>query len=370
MQGPLSIEELILNDAFINYCFRKSPEDIAYYEDYLRRFPLEKDNVEEAAKIVLGLKTMLQAEEKRLALERFQNDLEARRMTTSAGLPALRHRRIWKYAAASVILITLGMAGYFYMTDPGRRKEGIARQKEHVPGKAPNPVAHLFATGVAEHKRIWLPDSTEVMLNAETTLRLSDDFGKTNRIVELEGEALFSVTRAAKAPFIVRLRTLDVTVLGTVFNIKSYANEKKVETSLIRGKLEVTLHNKPGKALVLHPNQKVVLATDPVSLTQTKPGAGQTVSVLPLTINSNGNSIVETGWTQDRLEISDETLEELKPKLERWYGVDIQFSDETVRYYKYTATFEREDIEEVLKALALSLPFHYTINNNHIMISK
>ena len=60
MQTPLSVEELAIDDSFINYCYRRNQSDMLYWEKYLLIFPDQKNNVEDARNIVLGISDMFQ----------------------------------------------------------------------------------------------------------------------------------------------------------------------------------------------------------------------------------------------------------------------------------------------------------------------
>ena len=56
--------------------------------------------------------------------------------------------------------------------------------------------------------------------------------------------------------------------------------------------------------------------------------------------------------------------------MERWYRVSIRFDDEEVKQLRFTATFEKENLDQALQAMQLSYPFKYTKKHNLIMIEK
>jgi transmembrane sensor len=80
--------------------------------------------------------------------------------------------------------------------------------------------------------------------------------------------------------------------------------------------------------------------------------------------------IHETAWTQNRLVIDNQSFLSLQPMLERWFDINIVFKDEESKAYVFTATFEKETPEEVFSALQLSYPFHFSIINKTIYVSK
>ena len=85
-----------------------------------------------------------------------------------------------------------------------------------------------ISTAYGEQKRLVLPDSSEVWLNAGSTITYPKTFTKENRVVTLDGEAYFSVRKDDAKPFIVETSQLSVKVLGTKFNVKAYANDANI----------------------------------------------------------------------------------------------------------------------------------------------
>src|SRR5690606_9907042 len=112
--------------------------------------------------------------------------------------------------------------------------------------------------------QLALPDGTKVWLNAMSSLRYPVHFSGDVREVELTGEAYFEVSRFQRdnvqLPFIVKTGDQTVEVLGTHFNVKAYPGEKITKTTLLEGKVRVSIPEKTsGAALisnVLVPNQQ------------------------------------------------------------------------------------------------------------------
>lgn len=391
MQKLFSVEELIVDDSFINYCNNSDPADISRWTLYKRQHPQESKKIEEARAFVLGIKKVLHAEEKEKALGQFMKVIEEKGnpagrepevparhvpLRTDAYPPRMRY---WWYAAAAVVIIA-GIGIWAGVVDIGG--EGAALAKRSASGGGGDlttlvPNSRL-ETGAGEKRIVYLPDSTRVTMNAKSVLTVDSSFGNKLRLVKLEGEAFFDVMHNTASPFVVRLKGFDVKVLGTMFNVRSYAGDKTSETSLVKGKVEITLKDRPDKKILLKPNEKAVLSNSGIAgdaAGEQHDADRQRIApinsmIKPLTISTDGSSVIETGWIRDRLEINDETFEELKNKLERQYGVNIRFVDEEPKHYQFTATFEKEGIDEVLKALQLSYPFNYKKNQNNITIGK
>src|SRR4029078_631833 len=100
---------------------------------------------------------------------------------------------------------------------------------------------NTVSTKRGSKSKVQLPDGTQVWLNADSRIAYNEKFQGNLREVTLEGEAYFDVVRDEKRPFVIHTAAIDIKVLGTAFNVRSYANEKNTETSLIRGSIEVTL---------------------------------------------------------------------------------------------------------------------------------
>ena len=182
-----------------------------------------------------------------------------------------------------------------------------------------------FPRQKARKKTFFLPDNTKLYLGAGSSIRMEEGFGKNNRADYLSGEALFDVTHNKDLPFIVHCDKYDVKVLGTLFNVKAYPEDELSETSLIRGKVEISLKNN-SKKITLKPDQKAIIGNkaDNLVLENNKQEAGQAyekITVSPLSYSTIDSAAVETAWTRGRLEIVNESFEDIRNKLERWYNV-------------------------------------------------
>ena len=136
--------------------------------------------------------------------------------------------------------------------------------------------------------------------------------------------------------------------------------------------MQISLENDSHKT-ILRPNQKAVIdnSTDSLSVKGNKRiPYRKAIAILPLSYSPTDSVLIETAWSRNRLEIINESFSEMKDKLERWYDVKIDFKDADVTRYAFTAMFEKENIEEALKALQYSYHFNYSIHGKEIMISK
>jgi transmembrane sensor len=227
--------------------------------------------------------------------------------------------------------------------------------------------------------KIVLPDGSQVWLNAGSNLDYNNSvFNKDLREVTLNGEAYFDVTRNAEKPFIIHTRKMDIKVIGTAFNIRSYSDEKTAEASLIRGSIEVTLKDRKDQKIILKPNEKISIAMDEPQQPVSKPGktaAAKTnakpipqIIVKELKPNPTNNIIAEIAWTQNRLYFEDESLENIGPMMERWFGKKVEIVNPSLKNLRYYGNFENETMEEVLSYLKLSKPFNFKIEHDTVVI--
>lgn len=225
---------------------------------------------------------------------------------------------------------------------------------------------------------IVLPDGTKVWLNAGSKITYDKTFGETLRNVTLTGEAYFDVVHNAEKPFVIHTTAMDIKVLGTEFNVKSYPDENTTEASLIRGSIEVTLKDKRAEKIVLKPSEKLVVSNEAVEMPAPATTVKKTlkysdpiISLGHLNYFSLDSTILETSWVSNRLIFEDESFEQVATKMSRWYGVSFEFADASIQHLRFTGNFKNESVEEALKAMQITADFSYRISSDkHVIITK
>lgn len=248
---------------------------------------------------------------------------------------------------------------------------------------------NTITTLKGEKSKLTLSDGTLIWLNSETTLIYPVNVKRKKVELSLSGEAFFDVAKNKKRQFIVKTSTIDITVTGTRFNVKSYKNDKTIETTLERGQIIITGNvgeKKIKEPLILKPNEQACLIketrtieiskadqpnikyidTTPVHKNQI---SGEVSEKTPkLLVQENVAPELYTSWKDGKLMFRSEPFEDLSLKMERWYDVEIYFKNEELKAKKFTGVFEKETIEQALKALSLSMHFNFTIERNKITI--
>jgi ferric-dicitrate binding protein FerR (iron transport regulator) len=190
-----------------------------------------------------------------------------------------------------------------------------------------------------------LPDGTTGWLNSNSSIKYNGNF-VSDRHIELIGEAFFDVFKDKKRPFVVNTNEVNVTVLGTKFNIASYDNEKNVEVVLEEGKL-VFSDIKLKKFYTMNPNDLVIYNKSKKDFS--------TEVVQPQKYLS---------WTEGKLVFRNDPLDVIARRLARWYNIDIEVNVPLAEDLRLRATFIDESLDEVLSLLGRSLPINYKIEDH------
>lgn len=194
---------------------------------------------------------------------------------------------------------------------------------------------------------ITLPDGSEVWLNSGSQLTFDNNFKNGKRQTYLTGEAYFSVKKDPQNPFVVNTSDINVEVLGTEFNLKAYPEENTISATLVTGSLRV---NSKTQHTIIKPNQKLIFSKE-----NSKMGLLELTDLSP-----------EVEWKNGRFVFSNESLAEMKSRLEHWFDVEIEFADVQVQQRRFSGTIDRESILEALVYFGHSPFVSYRIDGNVI----
>jgi len=193
-----------------------------------------------------------------------------------------------------------------------------------------------------------LPDGTKVWLNAASSLRYPTTFSGADRRVELTGEAYFEVAKNAAKPFFVKTSTQTVEVLGTHFNINSYADEKEAKTTLLEGSVKVSCNT--GKSFVkIAPGQQAVNSLNEINIVR------------------NADVDEAIAWKNGKFLFRNTDLQTIMRQLSRWYDVDVEYQGQVPeRHYRgrISRNVPVSQVFEILKTSGLN----FTINGRKIIV--
>lgn len=268
--------------------------------------------------------------------------------------------------AASLLLIA-GCGAFFYLQFNGNYRHKAFAAKE---------TKNQVSTQRGSRTKIVLPDGTKVWLNASSKLIYANDFNDAPiREVSLSGEAFFEVVHDADHPFVIHTSGMDIRDIGTAFDVKAYPEDKTVEATLISGAIEIISHSDPERKILLKPNERIIIPVDnkPGEITRRQsPDSSNEATLYSITtVKKDQNGLLsQISWVQNKLVFDDESFEELAPKMEKWYNINIHFKDDAMKQTRFSGVIEKETIDQALKAMQLSYPFRYSISGNDIWISK
>lgn len=175
---------------------------------------------------------------------------------------------------------------------------------------------------------IILEDGTEVFLNADSKLRYPVSFGSEKRVVQLEGEAYFKVTKSSR-PFIVEADGVNVRVYGTEFNVKAY-RDRVFETVLVSGSVGVYAGQRD--TVMLKPNQRCLVMDSEVAVSEVDPDD-------------------YTAWREGKFRYINQTFGRVLSDLEAWYGVELR-ADDAIKGMLITLNLNKTDkFEDIVKFL-------------------
>ncbi len=266
----------------------------------------------------------------------------------------------------SGIAATVAIAFFFYYNNRSSIKTNL---KQYA-------ASNTVTTRKGSKSNIQLPDGSIVWLNADSKLTYDENFRGDLREVHLQGEGYFEVVKDENRPFIIHTKTIDIRVLGTIFNVKAYDTEGSTETSLIKGSVEITLHKSPEKKIVLKPNEKLRVNNENfIYNTATNTDkmhdatADMNIVVGKIHFQKKDSMALDALWVKNKLVFDAESLQEVMRKIERWYNVKVDFEvDDAMRSTQYSAIFENENLLQVMEALKITGSFSYSINKDVVTI--
>jgi len=219
---------------------------------------------------------------------------------------------IWRGAAAAAVLAAV-LSGIWLFNNTGKSVTGAG----HTAMKA--------ATRKAEQKYMLLPDSTEVWVNAASTLEFPEKFDRKVREVYLKGEAYFDVKNADRVPFIVHTGDISTRVLGTSFNVKAYPGQPDVIVAVKRGKVQVV--KKEEVVATLQMGQRAQVVVD-----ESKP--------VPAVVKTMKEEEVAV-WTTGKLVYDALPLPLILEDIERTYNVSIRLENKVLEKEQVYTSFAR-----------------------------
>lgn len=197
---------------------------------------------------------------------------------------------------------------------------------------------------------VTLQDGTVVNLNSASELRYPVRFAGTERKVFLTGEAYFQVAKDKEHPFVVVTGEAEIEALGTSFNIYSYEEENRIETTLVEGAVRFAVAD---QTVILMPGEQGVVGTDG-NLEKKK------VDVFPY-----------IAWKEGKFVFRKRSLEEVMHIISRWYNVEAVFQNESLKKVSFSGNLKRyDDFEHIVSMLEMTGGIRFKVEGRKIFITE
>jgi transmembrane sensor len=220
----------------------------------------------------------------------------------------------------------------------------------------------VIKTGYGEIKNVLLPDSSVVILNANSSMRIPSSWTETGgRQVWLEGEAYFQVQKKAStaAKFVVHTREVDVEVLGTRFNVNT--RRQRAVVSLEEGKVRLSMNGivtsvmEKKAGLVMRPGQVAEVDED----LQTK-------------VNEDRDVASRSGWSRHEFHFDHTSLGEIAHLVQDTYGYEMEVEDSTMleKQISDAGGVRVSDVQDLVKVLIVASGYNMQIKDKKIFVTK
>lgn len=258
--------------------------------------------------------------------------------------PTIKMPRSWmsnfrNIAAIFILVISVSVASFYIYRD--------------VTSPADTAFCYETFSPIGSQTKIILPDSTVVWLNSGSSLKYNQSYGKKVREVALVGEGYFEVKKEKSKPFIVLTDSLNVKVLGTVFNVRAYNEDANVTVNLIEGSVNISSPKlKSAGSLTMKPNEKIVFNK-------------QTKKIESSETDASRSSL----WTTGKLCFVDASIEQISKDLERKYDVKIQIANQQIKKELFSGSLNLNlSLKEVLTYIDVDKKFKINQSGDTIFI--
>ena len=400
-----TIEELLLDDYFISSTLHPTQDSKEYWDYLLQNGYVQTDDFERATLFVHAVqspKEKMFRKEKELLWER----IEIENKKILANKIRRLHRVSLLAAACIAILLGVTITSYFYRekdktsinpmalleqktiepdgediclilsdsekmnfkeksADVRYNKKGEVKvnsqtlsKEEHVNSeekensqlKEEETTYNQLIVPKGKHSTLLLSDGTKLWVNAASHVVYPVVFDREKREIYVKGEVYLEVARNESVPFIVKTDRMEIEVLGTSFNVKSFdAIEENSDVVLVTG--SVNVRTESGKKIELKPNQRFSYAKDGKSTIE------------------NVDVYDYICWKDGLMRFKSENLSNILKRLSDYYGKDICWGKE-IEDLKCSGKLDlKEDMENVLDGLTKMLPVVYSKNGENYHFS-
>jgi ferric-dicitrate binding protein FerR (iron transport regulator) len=236
--------------------------------------------------------------------------------------------------AAAVFIIFLASAGVWYSGYKGLFQKEAFYTVTSVRGQS-------SCVNLADGSRLWL--------NGESSIVYSSRYGLDNRTLKLEGEGFFEVAKNKKLPFVVETDGVEVTALGTCFNVDAYNRDGSVLVTLETGKVRIS---EEGKTVALNAGSQALVKDGKIRV-------------------KDVDTELYTSWRNGKIVFKNEMLTTITSQLEKMYEVQFVYKTDTLRNFRYRGTISLDNsIFKALEMLRVSTGIGYEVKDNKVVLTS
>lgn len=387
-----------MDDDFINWVLFSDKQDDAFWNNFINIAPNQKKNIELAKSIILSFDTSTEKISVDVKNHIWQSIISK---VEHGSIVKMKFRRLWMVAASVLVVVALGLS-YLLITRKEKKeitgnlsqailkndiapggnkavltlangstivldsaKNGTLSQQGNTKvvkldnGKLiyekdenANDVAvqyNTITTPRGGQYQLVLADGSKVWLNAASSITFPTAFRGPKREVQITGEAYFEVAHNAKMPFHVKVNHVDVTVLGTHFNINAYNDEGVIKTTLLEGSVKVSDEN---KSVMIVPGEQALAAdnTDKINIKK----------------NIDLEEVV--AWKNGKFMFQDADIQTIMRQLERWYNITVSY-EQNISNEEFEGVISRNvNISQILSMLEKTGAVKFEIDGKNIIV--
>ena len=319
-------EDFLSDDSFLNWYFRSNDADIQYWENWLTENPGQKHLINGAVELL----DKIRINEKEISQQKL-DAAEARlfnrikELELSAPAKVITINRRWWLAAAAVAVIAISLFLF----------KGLLINSPS------------FNTQYGEIMQQHLPDGSDVVLNANSNIRLSKNWNKgENREVWIKGEAFFHVQKTVeKTKFIVHTDKFDIVVTGTQFNVVN----KQGKANVLLKEGSITILTRDGKEIDMKAGEYYEYVQEDVVKKEVK-----TENIL--------------AWKDNKIDFDNATLNDALLLIKEHYGVNVKLEDESLGNKTLNGIMANNNLDVLLTAIQEALQVQVIHNGDEIII--
>ncbi|RYC71753.1 FecR family protein [Spirosoma sordidisoli] len=346
MKQPYSdytVRDFVLDDAFRRWVFEPNEQSMTFWHTFMLKHPEQQPAIDEASSLLLHLQAnyddLTDASQQRIGQVLEQAFAQRARPEPVAPVvrPLWQRRTFIGRAAASLAgVIVLAGAVLWYSLQPSQQR---------------------IQTAFGENRTVALPDGSTVLLNGNSSLTFTDNWDtEATREVWLEGEGFFKVakkqTPTGRLKFVTHTPGLDITVLGTQFNVNTRRGSTAV--TLVEGQVRLS---KPGAA------RQQVIDLKPGQFATTQP------SIEKVEVRTEKPQL-HTAWTQRQFVFENTALSDIAQQLNDTYGLEVVFEDSDLASRRFTGNLTNETPETLLTTLSLTFDLTVRRDSNRVVLQR